>query len=196
VLDSLKHSDIAYGRADQLADKLDQGDIIACETPWAGLIRKVQNAHNFILAQKRGNKAVFRPVIAGVWPLRLFQGHLGLRVNVVDVNELFAFGGDNHRRRRILIQRDDFVDEIRVVIFLEMKHIAGVVKNVEGGKAGIEKLGNLSDADCADTLDIKAVYLPGQRRYLLKQRNSGGAGFGVFVRFGAMSSHNAYMLTG
>ena len=76
-----------------------------------------------------------------------------------------------------------------------MEHIAGLIKNVEGGKTGIEKLGNLSDANCGNTLDIQAVYLPGQRRYLLKQRNNGGAGFGVFIRFGAMSSHSIYMLT-
>jgi hypothetical protein len=66
-----------------------------------------------------------------------------------------------------------------VITFLEVKHIVGFVKDIQGRKAGRKELGNLPDADSGDTVDIEAVNLPGQRRYLLKQGNTPDRRFGA-----------------
>jgi hypothetical protein len=128
--------------------------------------------------------------------LRLSDGHIPGGINIFDVDQLFALGGHNHKRRRVLVYRNDFIYQIRVIAALQVQHSAGGVEQVERGKTGIEKPGNLPDAYCGNALNIKAVNLPRQRRYLLKQRNALVAAFGSLIRVYAVSSHNIYMLIG
>ena len=91
-----------------------------------------------------------------------------MSINIADVDELAGFGGHNHRGGGILIQRDNFINQIGMVAFLEMEHIVRFIKDIERGEACTEETWNLSDANSGDTLDIEAVNLMRQRRYLLQ----------------------------
>src|SRR4030042_3222554 len=58
-----------------------------------------------------------------------------------------------------------------MIVLLQVQDIICFIEYIQRGKSYVDQSGNIVNTDIGYPLDVKAVYLPGQRCYTLKQRN-------------------------
>ncbi len=172
-LDLLEQPDVADRRPDQLAEQLDQRDVLAAERDAGRLVGQVQHPHHPLVADQRHDRAVGRLVVLGVGALGAPDHGLRVRVDVAGQDQTLALDRHHHRRRRILTQRHDLVDGKRMVVFDQMQNAVGLIERVERGKPRPDHQRNLRDTHVRDAVDVQAVDLPGQWSHLLQERDSG-----------------------
>jgi hypothetical protein len=87
--------------------------------------------------------------------------------------ELLTSYSHNHRGWWILIQGNDFIYKKRVIVFIKVQHVICFIEHIKRSKSYANYGGDAFNASIGYPFKVEAVYLPGQRSYLLKQGNAG-----------------------
>ncbi len=171
-----------------MAGQFNQSDIFIGEVGCAGLVGEVQHADDPVLANERRDYAVLRPIIVGVGSLRFPDSRGVVCIDVRNFHQLFCADRHNHRGWRGLVERDDFVNHIRMAGLLQVENAGRLIEDVKGSEVCANNFWYPVDADFGYTLYVEAVNLPGQGRNLLKERYAVGgagrvidAGFAIFL---------------
>ena len=188
-LDPLEQPDIADRRADELAEQLDQRDVLAAEDVAGRLVGQVQHADDPLVADQRHNGAVGRLVVLRVGALGPPDDGLRVRVDVAGQDQALALDRHDHRRRRILTQRHDLVDGKRMIVLDQVQDAVGLIERVEGGESRPDHQRDLRDAHVGDAVDVEAIDLPRQWSHLLQQRDLRHLGRCVLIGSLAIVSH-------
>jgi hypothetical protein len=83
--------------------------------------------------------------------------------------KLFASHGHDHRRWRVLVQRNYFIYKKWVVAFIQVQNAICFIEYIQRSKPYVDQISYVFYADISYPVQVKAVYLSGQWSNLLKQ---------------------------
>ena len=113
---------------------------------------------------------------------------MGVYVSYQD--ELFTSHSHNHRGWLILIERNYFVYKKWMIVFLQVQNTVCFIEYIQRGKPYADQFRKIFDANIGYSFNVEAVYLPGQRRYLLKQGNTAASVVGAIFEIFITLAHN------
>ena len=98
--------------------------------------------------------------VIDVWLIEVFD--------IVYDHKLFAENRSYHKSGGVLVQRNDIVNDERLIVLFQVKYSAALVEDIERCELGAYDFRNMVYADLADRSDLHAVKLFNDRGYVIE----------------------------